>query len=152
MVVFFAVNNGYSSQLCTTLVSIIENNANEKLNFYVMHSSVSEENQKKITDFVHSHKNSSVQFVKIDASIFSEFKLNIQHISHETYFRFLIPHLFPTIEKGLYLDADLVINGSLKDLWNTDIEEYYCAGVKELVLNFLIPNIEKNWKSFRNVI
>lgn len=34
-------------------------------------------------------------------------------------------------DKIIYLDADTIVNKSLLDLWNTDIENYALAGVKE---------------------
>lgn len=46
--IFFSVHNAYCQQLCVTLYSIIQNNPNTELNFYVMHTSVSAVNQTKI--------------------------------------------------------------------------------------------------------
>ena len=34
--------------------------------------------------------------------------------------------------KVLYLDVDLIVNNDLKDLWNININDYYCAAVKDL--------------------
>ena len=42
--------------------------------------------------------------------------------------------LFPNLDKALYLDADLVINGSIEPLWELDLEGYYCAGVDDIFI------------------
>ena len=41
---------------------------------------------------------------------------------------------FPNLDKALYLDADLVINGSIEPLWELDLEGYYCAGVDDIFI------------------
>ena len=45
-----------------------------------------------------------------------------------TYYRLFIPEKL-NLEKALYLDADIVVNGSIEDLYNTDVSESYLAGV-----------------------
>ena len=46
------------------------------------------------------------------------------------YFRILAPVLLPRdIGKVLYLDCDMIVNGSLKPLWETDIEDVAYAAV-----------------------
>ena len=45
---------------------------------------------------------------------------------------FAASFLDETIEKVLYLDADSLILGSFKELWETNIENYYVAGVLDV--------------------
>lgn len=47
-----------------------------------------------------------------------------------TYYRLLIETIVPH-DKVLYIDADIVVNGSLKVLWDTDITDTYLAAVEE---------------------
>ena len=37
------------------------------------------------------------------------------------------------IDKDLYLDCDVIVNGSLCELWNTDISDYAVAGVRDRI-------------------
>ena len=134
MNIFFAINDKYVQHLCVTLVSVIENNKDLNINFFVLHNNVSEKNIELVKDFVSKYENKNIDFVKIDLKKFCNIKLNIDYISIETYFRFLIPTLFPNMEKALYLDVDIAVNGSLEELWTTDLENSYIAGVKELYL------------------
>ena len=53
-------------------------------------------------------------------------------VSPVSYYRYIIPELSPQLDKALYLDGDLVVNGSLEKLWDTDITDYLCAGVHDL--------------------
>ncbi len=130
----FCVNNGYVKQLATTLVSILENNKNHKFNFYVLSSDFSEESKNKLKKLRLRYKNCSIRYVLVDKSSFQSLKLNIEYISLETYYRYVIADLLPDIDKVLYLDADLVVNGNLEGLWSLDLEENYLGGVADLYI------------------
>ena len=53
------------------------------------------------------------------------------HISEETYYRFLIQEALPDYDKVLYLDSDLVINGDIAELFETDICDYALAATRD---------------------
>ena len=50
------------------------------------------------------------------------------HLTLATYYRLFIPEKL-NFDKALYLDVDIVVNGSIKDLYNTDVSDSYLAGV-----------------------
>jgi lipopolysaccharide biosynthesis glycosyltransferase len=52
------------------------------------------------------------------------------HISKAAYVRFEIPVLLKDIKRVIYLDADLIVNDSLEELWNFDISDYMVAAVE----------------------
>lgn len=47
------------------------------------------------------------------------------------YLRLFAPTLLPDVDKVLYLDCDLIVNGNLDELWNTDLEGYAVAAVHD---------------------
>lgn len=134
MNIFFAVNDGYAEQLCVCLVSILENNQTEDIHFHILSNDFSKESKKKVQNLKKKYKNWDISYFTPDKKLFANLKLNIEHITIETYFRYIIANLEPQLEKCLYLDADLIVNGSLKDLWNTALGDCYCAGVKDLFI------------------
>ncbi len=61
-------------------------------------------------------------------NLFDEIVLKQYAISF--FHRFLIIHLLDSaIEKILYIDSDILVNGDLRELWNTDISNHILAGV-----------------------
>ena len=59
--------------------------------------------------------------------------LNIEYlVTPGSYYRYIMPERYPQLDKALYLDGDLVVNGSLEKLWDTDITDYLCAGAHDL--------------------
>lgn len=65
----------------------------------------------------------------------------IKRISNETYYRLLCAELLPeNIDKVLYLDADIIIKESLKQLYNSQMGKFYFFAAKD-------ENIDiDNWK------
>ena len=51
--------------------------------------------------------------------------------SRATYLRLLIPKYFSGVDRALYLDADIVINGKLDYLFEVDLGENYVAAVPD---------------------
>ncbi len=134
MNIFFAVNDVFSDKLLVTLTSILKNNETHDLHFFVLTTSISQINQKKFSKLKLTYKNFDIEYIVPDIKLFKNFKLNIDHISIETYFRYLIAELKPEMDKCLYLDADLVVNGDLGALYDTDIKNFYVAGVEDLYI------------------
>lgn len=135
MNIFFAVNNDYVKYLLVALLSILKNNVEEKIYFYIISKDITEESKNKIGLLRKIYSNFEIKYLVPDMSLFKNLKLNIEYITIETYFRYIIADLVPDISKCLYLDADIVVNGKLKDFYDTNIENFYCAGVEDLFIN-----------------
>jgi len=66
--------------------------------------------------------------------LFLKLKNNVGHISIETYYRYVIADLLPSLDKGLYLDADIIVDGCLSEFYEKNINDYYCSGVEDYIL------------------
>ena len=131
MNIFFAINDKYIKQLCVTIVSILENNKDEFIHFYILSSDLTEKSKNKILKIKKRYQNWDISFINPDINLFKNLKLNLHHISIDTYFRYVIADVAQHIDKALYLDADLIVNGSLKNLYNSPFNDNYCVAVKD---------------------
>ena len=144
--VLFASNDKFSPYLGVSIYSLLKNNCSEfeKINIYVLDDDISKENKAKIKEVVKSF-NQEIQFIKT-VNIKSILK-NIDSMEKEgvnsltTYSRLFASSLLPNIDKILYLDADSLITGSFKELWDLNIENYFIAAVEDL---FSIDTIKKD--------
>ncbi len=138
--VFFTINDSYAKYLSVTLVSILKNaRPDEHYNFYVLTSDISEENKNKLNS-IKTNTSYEIEFINIQKDLFDVVAESSQkHISKETNYRFLISSIKPNMDKCIFLDADLVVEHSLWDLMNQDIENYSLAAVND------IPYTIKGW-------
>lgn len=136
MNIFFSSNNNYSQHLCVSIASILINSLPiENFNFYILDGGIKDKNKEKILNLKRI-KNFNIEFIKIDDKLFKDCDITSEcmHISKQTYYRYIIPKLKPQIKKCLYLDCDIVVNNSLNELWNIDLEDNYIAAVEDLSL------------------
>ena len=61
-------------------------------------------------------------------------------------FRLLLPEILPTVDRLIYLDADLVITGSLRPLWETPLGENQLAAVRDAGTPFPAGPLGTNWQ------
>ena len=114
--IIFTIDEKFIQHFSVTLVSILENNADLKLTFYVIHDIVCQDNLIKVVEFAEEKYNIKINLIQIDPNTFNSFTTNL-HYSKAVYFRLLFTEILPdAIDKMLFIDADTVVTGSLRSL------------------------------------
>lgn len=131
----FSSDDNYVEQVGVAIASILKNSGKEEnFKFYILDGGISElskDNLKKlkqIKDFEISYLSVNLKDFKNCPLLkdFSDEHKNY-HVTLPTYFRFKLPSLLPDVDKILYLDGDLVVIGSLGELYNTELSDAYVA-------------------------
>lgn len=139
--VFFCTDNRYAIPTYIVMYSLIENyKGKQDLTFCIL---IPGDFSKKNTELLRSlsAKNSLVQIMFVEVgSQYDEITINTPWISTATMYRLLIPQIAEklwgtSIDKCLYLDSDIVVEGNIAELYNTDVKEYCIAGVKEKIIS-----------------
>lgn len=86
-----------------------------KANVYILTSDLMEKEQAEFSSLFKG-KELVIKWIRVDDSPLNGLKVD-GHISLQTYYRLLIEDLFPTLDKVIYLDADIIINRCISDLW-----------------------------------
>lgn len=128
MDIVFAIGDSYSQHCCVAIASILYNNPSQKFNFHILSDYLSEESKRNL-DGLHGSGNYNIFFHTITQKDFESFNVVIPHTSIHTYYRYVIPEILPEVQKCLYLDSDIVVNGPLDAIWETRLEDNYIAGV-----------------------
>lgn len=124
----------YSAVLVVSIVSIMDNNKQEKaLVFYIIEHDISDEHKLMIRETVEKYPNAIVHFIPMP-NINEKFGLGLKQIKSiwlfDSYCRLFLGTLLPeSVERVLYLDCDTLCTGSLHDFYNLDFDGNYAAGV-----------------------
>ena len=108
----YCFDDNFNIQAMTSMYSFLEN-SKEKINFYVIHQTYSDEN------FIHPkikiHENlNSISVKKFRKSSIDFPNLKRVHISEATYYRLYLSEYLPkNIENLIYVDADVISNTAL---------------------------------------
>ena len=153
MDIVFSTNNNFCCHAAVAIVSLLNKNKDEKIAIHLFSIDVETENIEKLCKTIAQFENAVIKVYKISKDLFKDFP-NPGYYSFATYLRLLTPSLLPETSKVLYLDCDLIVNGSLKELWETDIQEYSCAGVYDSILSFPIVrdyiHYDYFWEGYAN--
>lgn len=137
-----STDNNYSQYAGTVIASTLANaKAGDKLSFYILDGGISDENKEKIIS-LKKIKDCNISFVKIDENMFDDYKLIKTHsyLTLPAYYRLKIPSLLPDIDKIIYFDCDIIVNSSLRDLFNQNINDFAIAAVKDINKRMLKKN------------
>lgn len=130
--IFFAVDDAYIPFLAVTIQSLSEHiNEQYIYNLKVLYTNINESNQEEIAKY--QNENIKIEFVDVNEKIQQMQKklYTRDYYTNATYYRVLIPNLYPEYNKAIYLDSDIIILDDVAKLYNTNINKYLIAGVEE---------------------
>ena len=128
----FCINDNYVEQLIVVLWSIMKNlTTGRDVNVWIVSSDMSDASKNYLRKLRLGFKNLYLNFLDIDAKELAQLPRTIDYISAETYYRYLLPNLLPNVDKILYMDADIVVNGDISPLYDTDLANCYIAGADD---------------------
>lgn len=122
-------------QHCTIMLTslLINNNG---VNIYLLAEGLKPENESIIIQQVEL-LGGKLYMCPVDTSIVENFPMpndsSLSHISRATYYRLLIPEILPLfVDKVIYFDCDIIINQSIQNLWNIDLDGYAIAAALQI--------------------
>lgn len=148
IVLVCAADDRYAMPLSVMVRSAIENlKSNRKIALFVIDGGIKKYNKKKILKSLNSKK-CEVNFIAIPTSWIESIEevkkycetnkkvSALKHLSLAAYYRLFIAELLPEqIEKAIYLDCDLIVEGDLEQLWKIELEDKnYILAVQDLLV------------------
>lgn len=133
--VVFAADDAYTPMVSTTIRSMLDNASPERFyDIVVLTSNISGEHQDQMRRcLVGRLDNVWLRFHDVSGIIGEyDLKTSNEHISVETYYRFLVQRVMPYYDKVLYLDSDLVIEGDVAELFDTELGDNLLAAVHDV--------------------
>ena len=126
------IDNNYTEQCGLMLLSLLSHNPQQRFTVYIINNRVCEANKDRLYKLT-SHFGLKINFCDVSHSLIEKFPIKEDdHLSLATYLRIFMSELLPeNIDKVLYLDCDLMVIDSIKDLWETDMEDFAVAAVEE---------------------
>lgn len=130
--VVLAANDFYVPYMSVCLQSIINSTTNQYCKIFVFHTDISSKNQKLLNMQAGETDNVELIFIQIGEYV-DNYKLQAKdHITVETFYRFLILDIMKDYDKVIYLDCDLIVCRDLYDLFETDLEKNLIGAVHDV--------------------
>lgn len=136
MEIVCSTDNNYVMPTGVMMCSLCENNRGEQVRFHVLSSDITDANKSALRRIADGY-GKDIEFHKINDADLADFPIGRDgqsaHISSlATYYRLFLGDILPdSITKVIYLDGDLIVRKSLKELWDTDMDGYAIAGAPD---------------------
>lgn len=124
--ILVTVNANYIRPLKVMLNSLFLNNPEETFNIYLIHTDLKSSDLSDIDHFIKDHAQYFFE-IKIPSDYFKEAPV-LFYYTKEMYYRLLAYKLLPeSLSRILYLDPDILVLNSIKELYSLDMDGYLFA-------------------------
>lgn len=123
MNILYTLNDKFVPQVNAGICSVCENNKDiDEINFYLMSVGITDENKKKLKEFVKKYKR-NISIIELgDLKKYFSFDFDTNGWNPIVLARLILEQILPlNVEKILYLDGDTIVRGNLLDLWNMNM-------------------------------
>ena len=131
MNVAVSFNDQFLRYACVALTSLLENCASP-ISVHVLTADLSAASEDALRRLFAPFPNAELAIERVDDSVFKGIDMSNTHLSKETFFRFLLPSLFPSLDKILYLDMDVIVRGDVSEIFDTPLDGALVAAVRDL--------------------
>jgi lipopolysaccharide biosynthesis glycosyltransferase len=125
--ILFATDKGYVPHLATALYSLLRNNRDINARIVIFTGGISGEDQEKLRTIAGGF-GAPLEFFNLNDSFFDGLVLN-HHFKKSNYYRLFAADLIKG-KSCLYLDADIIVTGSIKEIIEANLDSYYVAAVE----------------------
>lgn len=134
MNIICATDNNYVQHCGVMLTSLFENNKGEEIVIYVFTAGLSAANLRSLRAIVEERYFSKLICCHISPEKVRDCPVRDgDHLSIAAYYRLMAPEILPVeATKALYLDCDIIVNSSLRDLWAIDLSNFALGAVDEM--------------------
>lgn len=149
MNIVYACNDYYIPQTGISIISVCENNKDiDNITFYFLSDNVSDSNIQILENIVskYNRKLEIIPFKQIS------YDLNISDLGRHiaTIYAKVFFSRIEGLNRAIYLDSDIVVVGSLQELWNTDLDGCYMGAVQTFTKSRAVLGLPEDYPFFND--
>ena len=128
--VCLATDKNYIQHVGIVISSVLKNAApDDNLAFYILCEGLDDRDKNQLKSFT-ENKKILLEFITPEIDKIPKMKAH-EHISRAALFVLQLPNLLPDIKRIIYLDCDVIVMSSLKELWETELNNNIMGAVAD---------------------
>lgn len=137
--IVYSTDENYCRHVAVSITSLLMNNEELKdINIYIVENNLSQESKKKLKRIVEKYDKNLI-FLSCN-ELCKNLKVNTD-FPKAAFSRLFLASKLKNIDKILYIDSDTYVNKGIKDLYDTNIDDYEIAGVQDNAAYYLLKKI-----------
>lgn len=126
-------DDNYAQHCCAMLCSLFENNKDLIFHIHLLIKKLNEENLKSINDLCKKYHNEITTYTVNESRLEGVKFRKKRPLTKAAYYRILLPEILDkNIDKILYLDCDIIVLGSVKELYEIELDNYALAACQDV--------------------
>ena len=117
-----AADRNYKLPLSVLLDSVLKNSCKHACVAHVLFDGLSDKYRKQLHK-KYKNTNLSLDFIDMSGYVFDFHGLDMQHWTKTIFYRIMIPEIFQSLDRILYIDCDTLVLNDLSELFNTELTE-----------------------------
>ena len=123
MNILISVNRDYLDKAETMLHSLRRYNS-EDVTVYLINRSLNDNKIRKLREYLHKNLTMDFKVINVSETVFDELPVFEERFSVEMYYRVIAQFLLPkSVDRIMWLDADIVICGNISEFYHQDFED-----------------------------
>lgn len=135
--VVFATDENYIFYTVVAITSMAENARKDTFyQIYILVSGSLGNGHHLFDDIEKKYSNIEITRLPVGETKFQNVHINNSHVTKAAFYRLLLGELLQ-VDKCLYLDSDVIVNTDLQELYATEMDSEYIAGVRDLWIDLM---------------
>ena len=127
-------DENYAIGLAVTLHSALSNTRSNDVDVYVVNGGLSTSTRQRLELLIRRHgRRARLFWLTPDMASLKDVRV-YSYLTKASYFRLLLPELLPHLDRVIYLDSDLVVDGDLADVWRRSTDHLLGSAVQDCCL------------------
>ena len=133
MNIVYSSSDSYTEMAGTSMVSLFENNKDiVEINLYIIDNGIMEANRKNLFSIADKYGRNIVFLKNLDIEKMANTKIKVGRWHISTFYRLFLSSILPkTVDKVMYIDCDMIILHSLKNIWEMDMQDNFAMGADD---------------------
>lgn len=137
--VVFSTDENYLFYTAVAIASMaLSANEGTVYKVYILCDEGFRDEERILSHLQRTFSNILIHKITVDGNLFKNVFINNSHVSKAAFYRIVIADVIEE-DKCIYLDADTLVLEDLNALWETDIDDYYIAGCRDIWIDWLSP-------------
>ena len=115
-----------------TITSLVHNNIAHDLHIHIIYDQLLDQDMHRLKQAEQLYRNLTLHFYQLVSTEGMTFVVPDGHITQAMYYRYLFAELLPhSIERIIYLDSDIICQGDILPIWQSDLQGRVLGAVRD---------------------
>ncbi|MGH1368621.1 MAG: DUF4422 domain-containing protein [Maritimibacter sp.] len=139
--VAFSSDANYLPHTAAMLRSLIDHTNDERhYNLFYLHENISGRDLELLDSLLFGHSNVSLHAINVRSPFSKNYRSAHHAPTNATFNRFLLFSLLPDLDRLIYIDVDMILNGDIAEIFDVKMDGFKVAAVPDFIMTRVLTS------------